>query len=856
MLKLVLGAVLVAFAVSAWRWWRGTRAPGNARHYRLLPVGMQGLDDLPKAANEMKIALNQVGSGVRTGGFIIWRTSRGGRVELTVTVFDSSDPDAAAATVAAAVHCDPVEVDGVEVPDVDWYAASTRGGFRFGDTVAAAPADLAEFTAAALPAGGDAFLAVKVVPIGRLARSSVKKWTAASAERRTGERAVAHRADPDAWVTGLAGAGTPEAAVDLASGWASHLPSWDWHPDARPVSSVRSAVWAAVTGAAVAAAAFVAPVPVPAAVAVAAGIVTVAAAAVAAVSNPAEIVTRRSVNVGWVPGTVRRRVGVTATAAALTVITLLRRRYLGDTSPRPPGMFPYPRRLLAGTREHVAMLAATSRDASLLFPPSAVRQIPPGDGALLGVDPDGGPVRVADVDRAWGVFAAGDPGTGKSTALLTMFAGDVAARRAELDRTGTSSQTVIWFETKGSEGEGSESEDRALVIARQADPDLTDDDVITISLGAPDGPHLVLPPEGPAGPAAQRLVEAMEYAFAAGSIQYASKATLRALFAHALCNTAEDAAAVGLPARNVMALAHLLAEGEPGSDKHLALQNALIDRAGYGTVDVPGGDATGASLEDLYAEPAAAAAPPPADTGVDTDTADAIAGYRLFMNLSARERERRVAAPFSKIDTLIRASVLFNETPDRPWWTPETLVTSGKVVIVNFVGKGVAAPVGELAALTLFLIWKAIEDVCGGWQAAGKSVAFYSDELSDIAGGGTDQTLLGKMADQGRSRGLRLVLATQRVGQLHPRVAEAVKGFGTRAFFKLGNNDVAADAARNLTGKDTPADGAGYRTADITGQEKYRAAVRTVVRGSPQPEVFTITTIDDADMTRERLEQP
>ena len=73
-----------------------------------------------------------------------------------------------------------------------------------------------------------------------------------------------------------------------------------------------------MTGAAAVAAAFVAPVPVPAAVAVAAGIVTVAAAAVAAVSNPAEIITRRSVNVGWVPGTVRRRAGVTVTAAPLT----------------------------------------------------------------------------------------------------------------------------------------------------------------------------------------------------------------------------------------------------------------------------------------------------------------------------------------------------------------------------------------------------------------------------------------------------------------------------------------------------------------------------------------------------------
>lgn len=861
MLKLVLTAVLAAVAVSCWRWWRGTRAPGNARHYRLRSVGIQGIDSLPEAANQMKNALGQVGGGVRSGGFIIWRTSHGGRAELAVTVFDSRDPDRAAAALAAAVHCDSVAVDHVDVPDVDHYAASKRGGFRFGDDVAADPSALAEFTNSALTRDGDtdAFLAVKVVPIGRLARSAVKKWTAAAADRRVGEQAVAHRADPDAWVVALAGAGNAEAAADLASGWASHLPAWDWHPDARPVTSVRSAARAAWQGVAAVAAAEVpssrARRRLAAAAGIVAGIVAVVAATGIAVWSPSERIARSSVSDGWVPGTVRRRTTAVATAAGLVVITLLRRRYLGDTSPRPPGMFPYPRRLLAVTRGHVAMLAASARDAPRLCAPLAVRQIRTEDGVLVGDDPDGVPVRVGDTDRAAGVFVSGDPGTGKSTALLTMFAGDVAARRTDIERNGESSRTVVWFETKGSEEESSTNDDRALSIARQADPDLTDDDVITISLGDPGGPHLVLPPTGPAPAAAQRLVDAMEYAFEAGSIQYASKATLRALFAHALCNTAEDAMTVGLPARNVMAVAHLLAEGEPGTDKHLALQKALIDRAGYGDTAAAGDGPV--TLEDLYAEPGPTTAPPAgAGAGVDGDVEDAIAGYRLFMSLSPRERERRVAAPFSKIDALIRAAVLFDETPNRPWWTPETLVTSGKVVIVNFVGGGVAAPVGELAALTLFLVWKAIQDAAGGWQKAGRSVAFYSDELADIAGGGGDQTLIGTMADQGRSRGLRLVLATQRVGQLHPKVAEAVSGFGTRAFFKLGNHDVARAAVIQLTGKDDPSSGPGYRTADITNQAKYRAAARTQVGGVPQPEAFTITTIDDPDITRERLERP
>ncbi len=137
---------------------------------------------------------------------------------------------------------------------------------------------------------------------------------------------------------------------------------------------------------------------------------------------------------------------------------------------------------------------------------------------------------------------------------------------------------------------------------------------------------------------------------------------------------------------------------------------------------------------------------------------------------------------------------------------------------------------GYLSAMLTFALREEISRTCGGWREQGRSVSVFADELALLAGSGAD--VLAWLHDTGRSFGVRPYLATQRISQLPPALAESILDYGTVCWFAQSNPDVAERAARDLS-----VDGSEWSPADVTNLAPYTAVVRTHVRQLRQPAV-------------------
>ena len=109
-------------------------------------------------------------------------------------------------------------------------------------------------------------------------------------------------------------------------------------------------------------------------------------------------------------------------------------------------------------------------------------------------------------------------------------------------------------------------------------------------------------------------------------------------------------------------------------------------------------------------------------------------------------------------------------------------------------------------------------------------MSVFADELALLAGSSAE--VLTWLHDAGRSYGVRPYLATQRISQLPPALAESLLDYGTVCWFAQSNPDVAERAARDLS-----ADGSEFSAADVTNLAPYTAVVRTHVGQRRQPAV-------------------
>ena len=397
-------------------------------------------------------------------------------------------------------------------------------------------------------------------------------------------------------------------------------------------------------------------------------------------------------------------------------------------------------------------------------------------GIRLGEDLSGRDCWLPDRDRQWGLFVLGDPGTGKTTLLLNALRGDVLARLGGAER------SLIWIETKG------EGAVRAAEVIQAAGwrP-------CVIRAAMPEGPRLELLDWNDPDRSASLLTDAMRYAFEADDIREQSAGILNAVFSSVIALPPAGVAELGFSHRpEIMRVAFWLLGGDS--------QNRSPERARK--IFARHGGAEYARFADYLSPPR-----------------------------SKVDSMRMLEPPRNKVQSLLGCRGLFTGY-ERPWINFERLIGNHEVTVLDLspiVGSGYTeSTAARTAAMMMFSIWDAIKTSCDAWQSKGKSVAVYSDELCDIAGfGAPDLEVVRALADQGRSRGVLPVFATQRPNQIPPRTREAISSFGSHAYFRLKNLEVAEAASNDLRGA--------YTLDEVMSFGVGKCAARLSRDGVPQP---------------------
>jgi hypothetical protein len=420
-------------------------------------------------------------------------------------------------------------------------------------------------------------------------------------------------------------------------------------------------------------------------------------------------------------------------------------------------------------------------------------------GPLVGFDGDI-PAYLSSTAAWAGVAIVGRPSSGKSVTTRSMFGWACMDRNDPSGIPGTTGDqsTLIAFESKDFvavreyQAWAAASADKAVLI------DLADPNAYAIDLIA--GP-------GTVGQRAEAWVNGLVYAFESGAIQDLSYDVLKRIYTGALAADEDRSLAAGIDGIQ-----------ETGSFNYFA--DVLVGNRG---------DSRGKALAD---EIMARAARPETATPSMIEAAEALAP--LFAGKTESQRRTTVAAAANKIAQL--ASM-------EQWWSParkkitweQVLGTEPRhrAIIINTGTSSDNVPVehvvtSRMTSLIFFTLQRAIARLCQGWEAQGRSVSIYSDELSLLAGSSEEVILW--LKDQGRSYGVRPVLATQRPEQLPPKVRKLILNFGTLVCFNQDAVDTAEEVARAMSGSDGP-----LEATEIMHLPEYHAVIRAYVGQDRQP---------------------
>lgn len=412
-------------------------------------------------------------------------------------------------------------------------------------------------------------------------------------------------------------------------------------------------------------------------------------------------------------------------------------------------------------------------------------------GPLVGQGADGRPVHISAADMLFGVGAVGRAGSGKSQLVRFLFAWTLAERLHPSCREGFPGQhsSLIAFESKGEGAQVYTEWGRSLghepVVMEIADPASPAVDLFDVP--------------GTVRERAEFFANAMVYAFEPGSIQDRSFSTLVQVFTAALAITpalADQVEGVN-PHGSPVYFAHLLLGGE-GDRLASALAGALTSEA----VRQEG-----------------------AGTPVESLTLARKALAPLYEGKSEAARRPFLEAPVNKVSQLLAAGSWWSPARPRMGWAK--LLEDGYVVVVNTGVTRAGTQVEDrlmhqMSALLMFGLRHAIARTCSGWNAAGRSVCLFADELSLLAGASPE--VVTWLRNQGRSYGVRPVLATQYPDQLNPDVRAALLSFSTLLTFAQDAGRTATDAAADMA-----ADGSQWDQADVVNLPRFTAIMRTNV---------------------------
>ena len=358
---------------------------------------------------------------------------------------------------------------------------------------------------------------------------------------------------------------------------------------------------------------------------------------------------------------------------------------------------------------------------------------------------------------------------------------------------------MVALESKGREGVAGYVEQAGWAGAALTVCDLADPSTPAVEL---------MPREGTVAQRAAEFTATMRYAFGEASIGPASALALNYIVGLSLLASLADFATAGVDGSGWLGAARVLF-GLQGDQAGLSLFQAMVARCAA----MPAGDPGRLPLADALGR------------------AEVMYGAKV----TPAQRKALQAAPMSKIDLLSRTPQVASWFSDRrkraPW---SALLESNSAVVVN-TGSPVSGGAmvddditAAVSAMLMFTLRRAIQTTCDGWQAAGRTVGVFSDELSLLAG--SDSGVVGWLRNQGRAFGVDLVLATQYPQLLDPALRTAVMGFGTVGFFKQGDAAVVDEIVRRLS-----MDGSEWTAADMVGLPPYHAVLQASAGQVRQP---------------------
>ena len=407
------------------------------------------------------------------------------------------------------------------------------------------------------------------------------------------------------------------------------------------------------------------------------------------------------------------------------------------------------------------------------------------------------PVMFTVEDLNHGIAIAGNRGSGKTNALIDLYAGISHLSRNSNEYT----FTPFWLETKSEDIDGLVSNvkcyDPLFVSVHDRD---TEKRVCFEGPRFEDGADIKEIKKN-----INTVVSGMEKIWGGGSFKSQSKMLAHSTMTIAMLLNRKERDALGVSSRvsnpdrpNIIEVMNLLI----GIDPTLELINTSHKIISPGR----GKDKSEGIVERLA-------------KGYQSILTDQKKRAEKRAKLGERELERieEITSAFHQLISLYNTTEalkpLRNKLPDLyssdGLW--ETTTSSGKEreevplssfvhyegpVIVDLTGENSSVVSTSMFSMFFhYMLWCSIQENCAGWGEKNKFTPIFVDELSNIVGTTDDEDesklgyIVGKVADRGRSYGASHSVGFQRYDQLPPDARSVVKGMNSKIYFALENSD-------------------------------------------------------------------
>lgn len=206
--------------------------------------------------------------------------------------------------------------------------------------------------------------------------------------------------------------------------------------------------------------------------------------------------------------------------------------------------------------------------------------------------------------------------------------------------------------------------------------------------------------------------------------------------------------------------------------------------------------------------------------------------------MTAAKRQQLAEAPRTKVSKLMIAEP-FLSTPNQVTWghildADESVIVNLGVTPGGFLGDEEIRQ--DMAGLLLYTLWEEIQHTCAGWWDQQRAVWVFADEVKHLAANNAD--VIKAMRQDGRSFGVRLVLATQEPNTLQPDVLKTFIGFGMMFYFAQDEPSTLAQIVGDLI-----AGGGEWEAQDVANLANFQTIAR-VRAGSGRLEPCIVTTLN------------